>query len=111
MSEGARPRQLLCVVLLVVPAEHVVAARERLEAVRVHRMDAESVLSEFQVVYHLALEHVADVGAGGDAKVREQLLGDTGAADEVAPLQHENACARAGQVVGSHESIVSRHRR
>ena len=104
---GSQPRNLLGVVLLVVPAEHVVAARERLEAVRVHRMDVETVLPELQVVYHLALQHVADVGARGHPEVREQLLGDARAANKVAPFEHENLSPLAGQVVGSHKPIVS----
>ena len=48
-------RKLIDVALLVVPAQHVFAVRERLEAVRVNRMNVEAVLPEFQVVNHLVL--------------------------------------------------------
>ena len=100
--------QFLHIALLVVPAQHIVAARKRLEAIRIHRMDSQPVLSQFQVVYHLALEHMADVRAGGHSEVREQLFGNAGSAHEVAPFQYQNPPARLRKVVGRHQPVVSR---
>ena len=53
---------LVGVAAVVVPAQHVFAVGEGLEAVRIHGVDFEAVLSEFEVVYHFVLEHVADIG-------------------------------------------------
>ena len=90
----------------MVPAKQVVAARERLETVGIDWMNGQAVVPELQIVDHLALQQVADVGAGGDAEAREQLLGDAGSADEAAPFQHQHVSAGAGQVEGGHQAVV-----
>ena len=93
--------------VVVVPAEQVVAVGEGLEAGGFEVVDVEAVVAEFEVVDDLILEHVADVGAAGDAEVWEELFGDAGAADEVAPFEDEGLDAGLGEVVGGDEAVVA----
>ena len=49
-----------------------------------------------------------DVGRARDPVARPELLGDARAADALAPLEHHHAPARAREIGGRHEPVVSR---
>ena len=76
-----------------IPDDGGLAVGERTEQVRVLGVDVQTVAAELEIVDDGALEHVADVGARRRADAGPQLLGDAGAADELAPLEHQHVQA------------------
>ena len=90
----------------VVPEHERIAVGVRLEARRFELIDRKSVLAQAQVVYHLGLQEMADVGAGGDAIAGKQLLGDTRPAHHVAPLQHQHRLPGLRQIRRCDEAVV-----
>src|SRR5207237_7452413 len=61
---------------------------------------------EVQVADNRRVKEAVDVRGGRDLEAGEGLLGDAGAADDVAALKHQDAQAGAGEVAGSHEPVV-----
>ena len=59
-----------------------------MDARRVYGVDVEAVLAQLQVLDHLLLEDVAEVGTCGYLEAREPLLGHRGASDDVPALQY-----------------------
>ena len=58
-----------------------------MDARRVDGVDVEAVPAQLQVVDHLLLQDVADVGAGGDVEAGKPLLGDRRATNDIPALQ------------------------
>ena len=63
--------------------------------------------AEVEVADHLGPEHARDVGGRRGAAAGGDLLGDAAAADDLAPLEHEGAEARAGEVGGRGQAVVA----
>ena len=55
----------------------------------------------------LGTQQAGDEGARRPLGAGDQLLGDAGAAHEVARLEHQHRLACAGQVVGGDEAVVA----
>ena len=82
------------------------AAAARDEQERVARGHPEAVLREPQVADDLGAHHAGDVGGGRGAEAGGDLLGDAGAADEVAPLEHAHFQPGARQEARGHQAVV-----
>jgi hypothetical protein len=64
-------------------------------------------LLQAQVAHHLRLEHRDDVGRARDAVAGPQLLGDAGAAEDVAALEDAHAHAGAREVRARGQPVVA----
>jgi hypothetical protein len=62
---------------------------------------------EIEIPDNLGPEEAVDVCGGGDLVAGPQLLGDAGAAEELATLQDQNLDAGSGQVGGGHQTVVT----
>jgi hypothetical protein len=74
------------------------------------RVERDRVIAEatqLEVGDDLRLQHRDDVGRARDAMARPQLLGDAGAADHVAALEHADAHAGAREVGGGGQPVVA----
>ena len=89
-------------------AHEIGAVGEGDEVLRIEGADVVAVSLQLQVRDHLWQQQIADVGAGREAVAREPLLGDGGAADDRAPLQHEHLFPGLGQVARGDEPVVTR---
>ena len=91
----------------LLPEEQVAAVGEQDEVEDVGLVHLESVLFELELVYDLGPEQARDERARGPPRVRDQLLADARAADDVTGFQHDHLLAGAGQVVGRDEPVVT----
>ncbi len=87
--------------------EERAAVREGSERGRVARKELVAVPSELQVAHDLRAEEAHHVRGGGDPEARPRLLGDGGAADPVARLEHQHLLPRPREVRGSHQTVVA----
>jgi hypothetical protein len=53
------------------------------------------------------VEEAVDVRRGGDLVARKGLLRDAGAADDAAPLEHQDALPGAREVARGHQPVVA----
>ena len=83
------------------------AVGERGERRRIPRQHLEPVPLELEVADDLGPQQAVDVGGGGDLVAGPDLLGDAGAAEDFAPLEHEHLHAGPGQVGGGHQTVVA----
>ena len=65
------------------------------------------MLGQLQVLHDARAEQRERVPEGGEREAGAQLLGDGGAADEVAPLQDQGPQAGLGQVRSVDEAVVA----
>ena len=100
------PPDLLEVLAVVVAEQQVVAVAGRVERRR-HHQRHEAVLDEVELVDDLGPQQAQRVGERGEREARHQLLGDRGAADEVALLEHQRAQPGLGEVAGVDQSVVA----
>ena len=70
------------------------------------RSTRDAALDQPQVAPDRGAQHAQHVGAGRGAVARGELLGDAGAADDVAPFEHERAQAGAREVEGRDQAVV-----
>ncbi len=89
-------------------AHEIRAVREGDEVLRIEGAHLVAVALQLEVRDDLRQQQIADVGAGREAVAREPLLGDRGAADDRAPLQHEHLFPGLGQVARSDQTVVTR---
>ena len=89
------------------PPGHDGPVQERHLEIGVAGHHAQAVRSEVEVADHLGPEHARDVGRRGRAAAGGDLLGDAAAAHDLAPLDHEGAEARKGEIGGRGEAVVS----
>ena len=92
----------------VAPQGHGPTVRLRGEHPHLGGDEREPVAAELQLAGDGRPQPPDGVGEGRDADAGRQLLGDRGAADAVARLEHEDAEARPGQVRGGDEAVVAR---
>ena len=109
LSEMPRSRSPASGLLLVVELDERGAVVEGDEERRVGDGDLDAALAEAQLGDHELVENADDVGAGADdvALVGEWPLERAGAADALAPLEHEDALALARQVRGCGQPVVA----
>ena len=93
--------------VVVVPGGEVVAVVQRRDGAR-QRQDLEAVPRQFEVADDLGPQQADHVRELGEAVAREDLLGDRGAADDVAPLEHHDLLARAREVGAGDQAVVAR---
>jgi hypothetical protein len=98
-----RPRALR---LAVAQRNRLPVGRDRRPA-RVAHADAVAVAGELEVGDDAGVQQADHVGAARHAVARPQLLGDAGAAEDVAALEHAHAPAREGEVRGGGQPVVS----
>jgi len=79
---------------------------ERRERRGVSGEDLVAVGGQLQVADDRRVEEAVDVGGGGDLEAGERLLGDAGAADDVAPLKDKHAQPGAREVARGHQPVV-----
>src|SRR5689334_5306501 len=90
---------------VVVDAPEIVAVGHRRERA-VERQDLEAVPRQVEVADDLGPQKRDDVGADREAEAGEDLLGHRGAAEHMAPLEHEDLLARAREIGGVNEPVV-----
>ena len=90
---------------VVVHPPEVVPVRHRRERA-VEGQDLEAVPGQVQLADDLGPQQRDDVGADRELEAREHLLGDGGAAEHVAALEHEHLLARAREVGRGDEPVV-----
>src|SRR3954464_14310241 len=71
------------------------------------REDFEPVRRQVELLHDPAAQERQRVRARGCAHARPQLLGDTGAADDVAPLEDLDRQPRGGEVGRGDEAVVA----
>ena len=79
---------------------------ERRERRRLSGQDLVAIRGELQVADDLRVEEAVDVGGGRDLEAWEGLLGHTGAADDVPPLEDHHAQPGTREVARRHEPVV-----
>ena len=79
---------------------------ERCERGGVSGENLVAVGGQLQIADDRRVEEAVDVGGGGDLEAGERLLGDAGAADDVAPLEDEHAQPGAREVARGHQPVV-----
>ena len=84
------PADLLEVLAVVVAEQQVVAVAGRVERRR-HHQRQEAVLDQVELVDDLRPQQAQRVGERREREAGHQLLGDRGAADQVALLEHQRA--------------------
>ena len=85
------------------------AVLERDPEIRVGDEEAQAAAAEVELAHHQLVEQADDVGAGADdvAVVGERPLQRAGAAEPLAPLEHEDAAAGPRQVGGRGQPVVA----
>jgi hypothetical protein len=92
--------------LRILVHHQVLAVVEEVQG-RARRVDRQAALVEAHVAPDRAAQHAQHVGAAGAVEAGGELLGDAGAADDVAPLEHQRAHPRSRQVEGGDEAVVA----
>jgi hypothetical protein len=64
------------------------------------------VARQFQLANDVRAQQADDVGEDGELEAGIDLLGDAGAADEIALFQHQHLLAGFRQVSGGHQAVV-----
>ena len=100
------PRDLLVVLAVVLPEEHVVAVLLRAEGRR-HEDRHEAVLHEVELVDDVRAEQAQRVREGREPEARAELLGDRRAADVAAALEHERPQAGLREVGRVRHPVVA----
>jgi hypothetical protein len=90
---------------VVVHAPQVVVVERRQRAVE--GQDGEPVPGQLQVAHDLGAKQRHHVRRHAEPEPGHDLLGDGGAAEDVAPLQHDDAQPGPGQVRGADEAVVA----
>ncbi len=67
----------------------------------------QAVIGELQLANDLRIEQAHRIGGRGVAKAGREFLGDRGAADERAALEHPHLETGAGEIAGADEAVVS----
>ena len=89
----------------VVGAPEMIAIERRERAVQ--GQDVEAVPGQLQVADDLGSQQAHDVGEDAEAEAREDLLGQRGAAEDLATLEDERAQATAGEVGRADEAVMA----
>ena len=94
---------------VVDPLGERAAVLEGRPEVRVGHEDLEAVAAQVELVDHDAVEQADDVRARADdvARVGERALERARAAEPLAPLEHEDGLAGAGEVGRAREPVVA----
>jgi hypothetical protein len=92
--------------VVVLGEPQVLALRGRGEARR-HEQRQEPVLGELQLLDHLGPQQGQGVGEGREPEAGAQLLGDRGAADQVALFEDEGPEPALGQVGAVDQAVVA----
>jgi hypothetical protein len=93
--------------VVIVPGGEVVAVVHRRHGAR-QRQDLEPVPRQLEVADDLRPQQAHDIGELREAVAREDLLGDRGAADHFAALEHADLLAGAREVGRGDQAIVAR---
>ena len=93
--------------VVIGPPRHHRAVLERALHARLARHHLQAVLAQVEVADHLGAQHRGDVGRGGGAEPRRDLLGDAGAAHHVAAFQHQGLQPRPREVERRGEAVVA----
>src|SRR5262249_28513662 len=101
-------RDLALVERGVRPEEEKATVGKRSERRGVALEHGEAVIVQTQVVDNLLAKQAVYVGRGGNLEARKGLLGATGPAGEMAPLQDKHLPARTCEVAGCDQAIVPR---
>ena len=99
-------RDLAARLRVIVHAPEVVAVRHRRERA-VERQDFEAVSRQIEVADDLRPQQRHDVRADRELEAGKDFFGDGGAAEHVAPLEHEDLPARAREVGGGGQPVVA----
>ena len=87
--------------------EQIAAVGGRQEVGAAPLDDAQAVAGEIEVADDLRVQERDRIGGDRVAEPGMELLGDRGAADQRAPLEHGDLEPGAGQVRGAHQPVVS----
>ena len=93
--------------LLVVEEEQRRPVGRQRRVRRVERVDLVAELLQFEVVDHLRVQQGDDVGGARDPVAGPYLLGDAGAPEDVALLEHADAQTCLGEVRGCGKPVVT----
>src|SRR5439155_22998363 len=91
---------------VIVDAPEIVAVRHGREGA-VERQDLESVTGEVEIADDLRPQQRHDVRADRKLESWEDLFGDRGAADDMAPLQHEHFPSRTREIRGGRQTVMA----
>ena len=90
---------------MVLAEEQVIAVLHRTERRR-HEDGHEAVLDEIEVLYDVRPQKAEGIREGREPEAGPQLLGDRGAADQVALFEDQGPEAPSSQVGAVHQPVV-----
>ena len=90
----------------VAPQPHAASVGQGSEDARLGLDDLQAPRREAQLFRHGGTQRAGEMGDGGGAESPVELLGDGGAPDDVAPLEHERLEPALGQQGGRHQAVV-----
>ena len=93
--------------VVIVPAGEVVAVLERRDRAR-QRQDLQAMLGQFEITDDLRPQQADDIRELREAIAREDFLGHRRAADDFAPLEHDNLLAGAREVRSGNQAVMAR---
>ena len=99
-------RDLAARLRVIVHAPQVVAVRHRRERA-VERQDLQAVPRQIELADDLRPQQRHDVRADRELEAGKDLFGDGGAAEHVAPLEHEHLPSRAREIRGVDQAVVA----
>ena len=91
----------------VAAGKQIVRTKRRQEIVDLAKHDLEAMVIEPHVADYLRIEQADRVGGRRVAETRVEFLGDRGAADDAARLEHRHLVAAPGEIVGADEAIMA----
>ena len=103
---GRDPGDVFDEPVCVAPQVDIASIGKGEEPDRVQGVHIEAVLPKLQVFYHLVLQHVAVVGAGGEFVAGDQLLGGACPSDDLPALQHHDPKTGPGQIRCAGQAVV-----
>src|SRR5258708_5577054 len=65
------------------------------------------MVAEAQIRNDFRAQHAGDIRCGGDAAAGGNFFGDTAAADDLPPLEHEGGESGTGQIGGGGQAIMT----
>ena len=90
----------------VAPQPHAAAVGERRENAGLGLDHLQPARGQAQLVRDRGAQRAGEMGDGGRAEAGVELLGDGGAPDHVAPLEHQGLAAVAGEQPRRHQAVV-----
>jgi hypothetical protein len=101
------PVNFLAREIVIVPASQIVAVLERRDRAR-QRQDLQTVLRQFEIADDLRPQQTHDIREFREAIAGKDFLGHRRAADDFAPLEHDDLLARARQVRSGNQAVMAR---